>query len=410
MALPRVVITGVGAVTPIGLTASEFWQNLVAGKPGTGFITRFDASAYPARLAAEVKGFDALKYMDLKTVERNGRFTHYAIASTLMALEMAKLDVRQEKTDRVGVVIATAGEVYLIGDYAEVLKAKGPRRMDPLFINRISAHMGPVQVAKFIGARGPNSSVNSACAGGSDAIGTALNRIRLGHADVILAGGADTIIAPVAIASMALVGALSKDPTPERAPRPFDRERNGFVTGEGAGMLVLETYEHARGRGATILAELAGAGWSNDAKDDTAPDAEGQALAMKQALADAGMRPDEIDYVNAHGTGTRLNDSAETAAIKLVLGERAYKVLVSSNKSMIGHLASGAGAVEAVATVLTIMNGTVPPTINYRTPDPECDLDYVPNVARKHDVRAALSNSFGLGGQNCSILIKRFER
>jgi 3-oxoacyl-[acyl-carrier-protein] synthase II len=408
MATSRVVVTGVGAVTPIGLNSEEFWAGLSAGKSGVGLITRWDASVYPAKLAAEIKGFDPLAYMDVKTAERTGRFTHHAIAATIQALRMAGLDIKQTNTERVGVVIATTGEVYSIGEATEVMKAKGPRRIDPLFINRIAAHMAPVQVARFIGAKGPNSSINSACASGSDALGTALNRMRLGHADVMLAGATDTVIAPLAIATMGLLGALCKDTTPERAPRPFDKERNGFVTGEGAGMLVLETYEHAMRRGAKPVAELAGVGWSFDAHNDVAPDAEGEAICMRAALRDAGMSPDEIDYINAHGTGTRLNDASETKAVKLVFGERAYKIPMSSTKSMIGHLACGAGGVEAVATVLTIMNGVIPPTINYRTPDPECDLDYVPNIARKQQVSAALSNNFGLGGQDCAIVIKRF--
>jgi 3-oxoacyl-[acyl-carrier-protein] synthase II len=268
--------------------------------------------------------------------------------------------------------------------------------------------MAPVQVGHILGVRGPNSSINSACASGNDALGMALNFLRLGHADVMLAGGTDSIIAPIPIALMGLLGALSKETDPTKASRPFDLNRSGFVAGEGAGILVLETYEHAKKRDAPILAELAGAGWSFDAYDVTAPDPEGEALAMKAALKDAGVSPQEVDYINAHGTATKLNDVSETEAIKTVFGERAYHIPISSNKSMIGHLSAAAGAVESVAAVLTINKGIIPPTINYETPDPDCDLDYVPNRAREAQVNVCLSNSFGLGGQNCCLVFKRF--
>jgi 3-oxoacyl-[acyl-carrier-protein] synthase II len=258
-----------------------------------------------------------------------------------------------------------------------------------------------------LGARGPNSTLNSACATGSDSLGTAMNYIRLGYADVMIAGGADSNVNNIAIASTGIVGALTRNPDPATACRPFDLNRNGFVFGEGAGMMVLESYEHARERGAHILAELAGAGWSFDAYNETAPYAELQAYAMKMALKDSGTEPEEVDYINAHGTSTKLNDSTETRAAKMVFNEKAYKIPMSSNKSMIGHLACAAGSVEAVATVLTIQHGIIPPTINYQTPDPECDLDYVPNKARAQQVNVCLSNSFGLGGQNCCLIIKR---
>jgi 3-oxoacyl-[acyl-carrier-protein] synthase II len=408
MAPPRIVVTGVGAVTAVGLNTADFWSALTAGRSGVTSITRFDASTYPSKLAAEINGFDPLKYMDVKLAERTGPYTQWAIASTVMAMEMAGLDMQKERSERVGTVIATTGDVHKIGDETDVLKARGPRRIDPLFMNRISAHMAPVQVGKFIGARGPNTSINSACASGSDAIGMAFNHMRLGRADVMVAGGTDTLVSPICVATMGLLGALSRDAEPGKAPRPFDKDRNGMVVGEGAGMLVLETLEHARARGARILCEMAGAGWSYDARNDTAPDPEGEALAMKAALDDAGMKPEEIDYINAHGTGTRLNDASETRALKLVLGGHAYRIPVSSNKSMIGHLGAGAGGVEAVASVLTMVNGVIPPTINYVTPDPECDLDYVPNVARKAEVTGIMSNSFGMGGQNCAIIFRRF--
>jgi len=269
--------------------------------------------------------------------------------------------------------------------------------------------MVTAQVGLEMGARGPNTSLNSACASGSDALGVALNHLRLGHADVLIAGGSESIISPIAIAGTARVGAMSRQTDPAKASRPFDLNRDGFVYGEGAGMLVLETLEHAQQRGAPIMAELAGAGWSFDAFNETAPDAETQAIAMKNALQDAGLTPGEIDYINAHGTAKRLHDAAEAKAIKLLLDGQAYRVPVSSNKSMIGHLACAAGAVEAVAAVMTVNKSIVPPTINYETPDPDCDLDYVPNEARRQTVGVCLSNSFGMGGQNCSLIIKRFS-
>jgi 3-oxoacyl-[acyl-carrier-protein] synthase II len=273
----------------------------------------------------------------------------------------------------------------------------------------VGPNMVGVQVGMAFGLRGPNSTLNSACASGSDSLGIALAHIRLGHADVMVAGGSDVTVTPIAIASTSILGALSKNPDPETACRPFDSNRNGFIFGDGAGMLVLESYEHAQQRGATILAELAGAGWSFDAYSDTAPFADVEMAAMKMALQDAQTSADEVDYINAHGTSTKLNDSTETKAVKMVFGERAYKIPISSNKSMIGHLATAAGSVEAVATVLTIMRGILPPTLHYQTPDPECDLDYVPNKARPQKVGVCLSNSFGMGGQNCCLIIKRMD-
>jgi 3-oxoacyl-[acyl-carrier-protein] synthase II len=406
--IPRVVITGLGAITPLGLTVADFWQGLINGKSGVGPITLFDASLYPAKVAAEVKGFEPTNYMDPKRADRTSRCTQFAMAATKLAVESARLDMSREKPERVGVILATSGMMASLVDYAETINTK-PTRIDPLMINKIAPSMVPCQVGLAIGAKGPNSAVNSACASGSDALGTALDHLRLGHADVMIAGGAETNINPVAIACLGRVGALSRETDPQKASRPFDLNRNGMVNGEGAGIVILETLEHAQKRGAPILAELAGAGWSYDAYNDTAPDPEQQAIAMKMALRDAGMSPEEIDYINAHGTSTKLNDAAETKAIKIVFGERAYKIPISSNKSMIGHLACAAGAVEAVAAVMTIKEGIIPPTVNYETPDPDCDLDYVPNKARHQQVNACLSNSFGMGGQNCCIIIRKFQ-
>jgi len=400
-----VVITGLGAITPLGLNVEDYWQGLAAGKSAIGPITLFDASAYPVKVAAEIKGFEPTDYMHIKRADRAGRCTQFAIAAAKMAVESAGLDMSRERPERVGVVIASSGMMSLVADNGVVMKDRGPMKIDPLFINKVTQSMVPAQVGLEIGAKGPNTSLNSACASGSDALGTAMNFLRLGHADVLIAGGAEANVSPIAIAGAARVGALSRETDPAKASRPFDLKRDGFVFGEGAGIMVLETYKHARDRRAPVLAALAGAGWSFDAYNEVAPDAEQQAQAMKNALNDANISPGAIDYINAHGTATKLNDAAETAALKMVFGERAYKLPVSSNKSMIGHLACAAGAIEAVATVLTIRNNLIPPTIHYETPDPECDLDYVPNIAREQAVHVCMSNSFGMGGQNCSIII-----
>jgi 3-oxoacyl-[acyl-carrier-protein] synthase II len=405
MTFKKVVITGMGAVTPIGIGIDAFWQSLIQGRCGIGPVTAFDVSQYSVKVAAEVKGFDPAKYMDLKRVDRAGCPAHMAIAAAKMAVQSARLEMSREVPERVGIIIATTGAPSLLGDHGDVLK-RGPNRVDPLLISKIGPNMVAVQVGMELGARGPNSTLNSACASGSDSLGTALNHIRLGHADVMLAGGTDATVTPVTFAITGIVGALSKNTDPATACRPFDLERNGFVFGDGAGILVLESEEHALQRGAPILAELAGVGWSFDAYNDTAPYAETQAYAMKMAIRDAGISPDEVEYVNAHGTSTKLNDSTETRALKIVFGERAYRIPISANKSMIGHLACAAGSVEAIASVLTIRHGIIPPTIGYRTPDPECDLDYVPNEARSQKVNICLSNSFGLGGQNCCVIIR----
>jgi len=407
MAYRRVVVTGIGAVSPIGITCDLFWNSLVSGVNGVGPITLFNTDGYPVKLGAEVKNFNPTDFMPLKRADRAGRCTQFAIAAAQEAIKQARLDMTQERPERVGVIIGTSGMVADLYYHSEVLRQRGPKRIDPLMIHKIGANMVPVQLAMALGARGPNSSVNSACATGSDAIGIALSHLRLGHAEVMVAGGAESTINPVAVASTGLVGALSRQTDPAKASRPFDLERDGFVYGEGAGILILETYEHAVERGAPLLAEVAGAGWSYDASNETAPDAEGEAIAIKAAIGDAAISPEEIDYINAHGTGTQLNDKTETEAIKLALGRHAYHVPVSSNKSMIGHLACAAGAIEAVASVLTLLHGVAPPTINYRTPDPECDLDYVPNTARKVKVETVLSNSFGMGGQNCCLILKK---
>ena len=404
----RIVITGMGAITPLGLTVDEHWKGLTAGKSAVGPITGFDTERYPVKVAAEVKGFDAENYMDIKRVDRTSTCTQFSIAATGMALKDAQIDIEQERPERIGTVIATSGSMDMLIDEGEVLKRRGPMRINPLLISKISPSMVSAITALEFGLKGPNSSLNSACASGNDAIGTAMNLLRLGHADVVFAGGAETQVNRLAIAVTGRVGALSRQSDPEKACRPFDLNRDGMVYGEGAAILVLETLEHARQRGVSILAEVAGAGWSFDAFNETAPDPEMEAIAMKAALNDAEVNPDEIDYINAHGTSTKFNDAAETKALKILFGEQAYKIPVSSNKSMMGHLACAAGAVEAIAAVRTVKEGIIPPTIHYETPDPDCDLDYVPNNAREQLVNVCLSNSFGMGGQNCCIVIKKY--
>ena len=409
MPMPKVVITGMGVISPLGLTVEKHWEGLVNGRSAIGPITRFDATRYAVKVAAEVKDFEPTDYMDIKRVDRTALCTQYAIAAARMALSAAQIDPVKENPERLGTVIATSGAMDLIMHQGEVIKTRGPMRIDPLLISKVSPSMVSAIVGLEFGLRGPNSSLNSACASGNDSLGTAMNLIRMGHADVILAGGAETQVNELAIALTGRVGALSRETDPEKACRPFDLNRDGMVYGEGAAILVLENLEHAQGRGAEILAELAGAGWTFDAFNETAPDPNLENIAVKMALKDAGVTTEEVDYINAHGTSTKLNDASETQALKLVFGERAYQIPVSSNKSMVGHLACAAGAIEAVASVMTINEGIIPPTIHYETPDPECDLDYVPNTARQQSVDVTLSNSFGMGGQNCCTVIKRIS-
>ena len=402
----RIVITGMGVVSPLGLTVDEHWDGLINGKNGIGPITIMDVSKFPVFVGGEVRNFEPLDYMEIKRVDRTGICSQYAIAAARMALESANVDMTRMDPTRVGTVIATSGMTWLLMDHQKQLETK-PKRLDPLLINKMGPSLVAAQVGLVLGAKGPNTSLNSACASGGDALGTALMHMRMGHADVLMAGGAEANINIAAISTCSAVGALSREEDPDKASRPFDLNRTGFVFGDGAAIVILETYEHAAERGAPILAELAGAGWSFDAYNEAAPDAEQQSMAMKNAIDDAGISPGDIDYINAHGTSTRLNDSAETAATKMVFGDHAYKIPMSSNKSMIGHLACAAGAIEAVAAVKTIETGIIPPTIHYETPDPECDLDYVPNVARQQQVDTILSNSFGMGGQNCCVVIRR---
>ena len=407
---PKIVVTGVGLVTPIGNSAPETWQAMLEGRSGTGPTTAFDATDCDVKVTAEVKNFVPEDLMDRRTARRSGRHTQMAVVAGLEAVANANLQVNDGNRDSIGVIIASSGALQLIAEQELVAETRGVGRVDPLTVPRVGQYSAAVRVGRLLEVRGPNSSVNSACASGGDAIGQALNLLRLGYADCMIAGGAEAMIGRVVVSSLAGLGALTKtwNHKPEEASRPFDMHRSGFVLGEGSGILVLETEEFARRRGAPILCELAAAAWSFDATDDTAPDVDGQALAMQRALKLSGITIDDVDYINAHGTSTQLNDKTETAAIKKVFGERAYGVAVSSTKSMTGHLAAAAGAVEASVGVLAIRDQIIPPTINLKTPDPECDLDYVPLVARKAKVGAIMSNSFGLGGQNSCLVFKKY--
>jgi 3-oxoacyl-[acyl-carrier-protein] synthase II len=398
-----------GTVNPLGLGTKEFWEGLAVGRSAIGPITRFDASKFRVKVDAEVRGFDAAKYMDLKVVDRTSRTIQFAIAAAKEAIQSASLDMSKEESERVGVTISTMTEQGYVVRGWELYQKLGPRRADPLFITKSTASAASMQVGMMLGAKGPNSSVNSLCASGADAIGTATNFIRLGYADVMIAGGSDASLEPVGMAGIDQLGALSHEPDPSKACRPFDLNRNGFVYGEGAGLVVLESYEHARRRGAPILAELAGAGWSFDAHDATAPAPEAEAYAMRTALQNAGVKVEQVDYINAHGTSTKLNDACETKAIKMVLGQHAYRIPISTTKSMIGHCITAAGAIETIAAILVMNEGIIHPTINYETPDPDCDLDYVPNVARPAKVNVCLKDSFGLGGENCCLVLKRVD-
>ncbi|SMB94827.1 3-oxoacyl-[acyl-carrier-protein] synthase II [Thermanaeromonas toyohensis ToBE] len=409
----RVVITGMGVISPIGNDKETFWRSLVEGKSGIGPITRFDASGLPTRFAAEVKDFDPTQVLERKDIKRMDRFSQYAVVATKMALQDAGLEVNKVGPERVGVVFATGiGGMETFEEQTRILLEKGPGKISPFFVPMMIANMAAGQIAIHTGARGPNFTVVNACAAGTNAVGEAFRVLQRGEAEVVITGGSEASVTPLALAGFSAMKALStRNEAPEKASRPFDRLRDGFVLGEGAGVLILETLDHALARGARIYAEVAGYGCTADAYHITAPDPEGQgaAQAMALALADAGVQPGEVDYINAHGTSTDLNDRIETLAIKKVFGAHAYKLAISSNKSMIGHLLGAAGAVELIATTLTIYEGIIPPTINYEEPDPECDLDYVPNKARRQEVKVALSNSFGFGGHNATVLLKRVE-
>ena len=407
----RVVVTGMGTVNPLGKTVEEYWDGLVEGRSGAAPIEAFDSSRLTTKFACEVRGFDPTDYIDRKLAQRSARFTHLALASAVQAITDAGLDMAGEDRYRVGVEMGTGigGFEVMTRDAAAYLNGG---RLHPLYATMIIPNIAAAQVAMNCGLKGPNSTTVTACAASTHAIGNATRIIQRGDADVMLAAGTEASLCEVGIASFNAIKALStRNDAPEAASRPFDRDRDGFVPAEGSGTLILESLEHARRRDAQIYGEVIGFGITNDAFHAVAPDETGAAPAqcMRNALADACIRPEDVDYVNAHGTSTPLNDAAETRAMKMALGEHAYRVPISSTKSMIGHLLGAAGAVEAIATLLTINRGLIHPTINYQNPDPACDLDYVPNEARRADVRIAISNGFGFGGQNCTIVLKRFE-
>jgi 3-oxoacyl-[acyl-carrier-protein] synthase II len=408
----RVVITGIGAVTPLGIGVEQTWKALCQGKSGVSRITKFDSSNLKIHIAAELKGFHPEDYLDRKKIRRTDPFIHYALAATYMALDDSKLPINSNNGDRIGAVVGTSvGGLTTYGQALFSLQENGPSKISPFFVTSFIPNMAIAEIAITFGVTGPSKCVVSACATGSQSIGEAFRLIQYGEADAVIAGGSEAYLIPLGIVGLGRMGAIScRNDEPEKASRPFDKNRDGFVLGEGAGILILEELGSAIKRDANIYAELIGYGTNIDGIHVTAPDAGNQAKCMKLALNDAGISATKIEYINAHGTSTLLNDVAETKAVKLVLGPHSKNVVVSSIKSMTGHLLAAAGAVEAISTVLTIRDGIIPPTINYETPDPECDLDYVPNVSRKMLVRTALSNSFGFGGINACLIFKQFNQ
>jgi len=409
----RVVVTGVGMVTPLGTGVEKNWEAVCAGRSGIGPITKFNATGFPSQIAGEVKDFRSEDFLDKQEIRRFDIFIHYAIASARMAIEDAELKIDASNCYRVGAVTGTGlGGLATLEHYHSILLEKGHKRISPFFIPGIIANMAPGQIAIEFGARGPNLSIETACAASAHAIGESFRMIQGGISDAMITGGAEAVITPLALGGFCSMRALStRNEAPEKASRPFDLDRDGFIMGDGSGILILEDLQTALHRGARIYAEVVGYGLTADAYHVSAPDPEGEGAShcMKMALDSAGLKPEDIDYINAHGTSTKLNDLSENRAIKAVFGEHAYQLSISSTKSVTGHLLGGAGGIEAIFTVLTIKNGTIPPTMNYETPDPECDLDYVPNVARKKKVTLAMSNSFGFGGTNASLIFKSYE-
>lgn len=408
----RVVITGVGVVSPIGIGKQAYWESLSQGRSGVGRVTFFDTTEYSSQIDAEVKNFQPEQFIDKKTAKRMDRFAQFAIAAAHIALEDSKLELAREDLGRIGVVVGSGiGGLNTIEEEHQVLSKKGPRRVSPFLIPRLISNIAPGEIAIRWGCTGPNYAVSSACATSNHAIGDALRLLRYGDADVMIAGGTEAAITPLGYAGFCSARSLStRNDHPEKASRPFDKERDGFIMAEGAGIVIIESLEHAQARGAPIYAELAGYGATDDAFHITAPnpDALAAVKAIQRALEDAEAQPDEVDYINAHGTSTLLNDKTETKAIKMVFGKRAHQIPISSTKSMTGHLLGAAGGVELIATLLCMQNGTIHPTINYEHPDPECDLDYVPNKARPAPITCALSNSLGFGGHNAVLVIKRY--
>jgi len=405
-------VTGLGAVTPLGTGVGAFWDGLVNGRSGIARITRFDASDMDSRIAGEVRDFEAEAFIDRKEARRMDRFVHFAVAAARMAVDDAGLDPTKEDPERFGVFIGSGiGGMETLTDQFETLRTKGPRRVSPFFVPMMIGNMAAGHVSILFGAKGPNLTIVTACASGSNAIGEAARAVRHGQVDLAVAGGTEAAIVRLAIGGFCVMKALStRNDEPERASRPFDKDRDGFVMGEGAGMVILESLEHALARGARIRAEFAGYGLTSDAYHmvEPAPEGDGGRRSMLAALRDAGLRPEDVDYINAHGTSTPKGDIGETQAIKAVFGPHARRVAVSSTKSMTGHLLGAAGAVEFVACVKALEEGVIPPTINLERPDPECDLDYVPNQARRVPIQVAMSNSFGFGGQNATLVVKKY--
>ena len=409
----RVVITGMGLVTPLGTGLDNVWDQILQGKSGIAPITRFDVSRHETKIAGEVKNFKPEDYVSHKDVKKMDLFIHYALAAAQVAINDAKLDMTKEQSDRVGVVVGTGlGGLPTIEKYHQVLMERGPDRITPFFIPMLIANLAPGHIAMQHGMKGPNLCIVTACATGSHCIGDGCRIIQYGDAEVIVAGGTEANLTPLTVGGFNAMKALStRNDEPEKASRPFEKSRDGFIVAEGSGIVVLEELEHARARGARIYAEVIGYGYNADAHHITAPapDGEGFVRCIRMALKDANLAADEVNYINAHGTSTQLNDYTETLAIKEVFGDRAKKIPVSSTKSMTGHLLGAAGAIEAIFSVLSLRDQICPPTINYDEPDPECDLDYVPNVARKHAMNVTLSNSFGFGGTNATLLFRSFE-
>ena len=409
----RVVVTGMGAITPIGNSVQEFWDNAVAGKSGLDILQAFDTSDYSVHIAGEVKGFDPEEYMDRRVARRMGRFSQFAIAGTAQALRQADLNLEDTDRDRVGVLLGNGiGGLEDSQKAVRTIDSRGGMRMDPFFFPKMLPNMAAAHIALNFGARGYNNTVITACAAGTQAIGDAMDLVRTGRVDVCITGGSEASLCEIGLSGFAVIRSLSQNnDEPQKASRPFDAERDGFVAAEGAGIMILESEEHAKSRNAPILAEVAGYGACSDAFHVVAPseDGDGAMRAMREALGDADVETAEVDYINAHGTSTQLNDRSETLAIKKLFGEDAYRVPISATKSMVGHSFGAAGAVESVAAVQTIVNRVIHPTINLEHPDPECDLDYVPEGAREADVDVVLKNSFGFGGQNACLVFKRYE-
>ncbi len=408
----RVVVTGMGVIASLGHNVEDFWANILAGKNGVDKVTLFDAKDYTCQIGAEVRGWDATQHMDPKEVRRNDRYTHFGFCAAKQAVANAKLDMTKEDPDRVGVIIGSGiGGMMTIETQHSVLLARGPRKVSPFMIPSLISNMCGGLVAIELGARGPNFGVVSACATATHAIGESLRMIRTGEADVMICGGSEAAITPLAYAGFCSMKAMStNNETPQKASRPFDAGRDGFIMGEGAGILVIESLEHALARGATICCELAGYAATCDAYHITSPDPEGKglSLAMNRALNDARVAPGEVDYINAHGTSTPYNDKFETLAIKKVFGDHARKVHISSTKSMTGHLLGAAGGIESIISVKAIQSGQVPPTINYETPDPECDLNYTPNVKQAAEIKTVMSDNLGFGGQNAALVFRKY--